>query len=213
MLLMISSNCFAMMFSQPVKVGSIGVMNLEGFSFNGAMANNGISMQNRRGRQLFSQGVVRFGNGRDALFFHYNYGTLEKNYKDFIMAFGSDNISNTVNVSIKTAKIFQIKSDSGITFYSVNDSYDLPEEFMYTLLGRRADGKWVKYFDTNELVKKYFGANQSYWLKELNVSGDTIIIYYELFSRGNYKNPVGRGEFRFKWDDKAQWFSIEQVIY
>ncbi|MBQ6296116.1 MAG: hypothetical protein IJK81_00215 [Selenomonadaceae bacterium] len=42
MLMMIASNSFAMTFSQPVKIGSIGCMNLGGFSFNGVTANNGI---------------------------------------------------------------------------------------------------------------------------------------------------------------------------
>ena len=201
-----------MTFSQPVEVGNFIAANIGGFSFRSVSENNGILAKNGR-KGVYERGIARFGNGSDALFFHYKNGTYEKRYNDKITAFGSDNIKNTINVNVMIPKLYKINSDKGITFYSINDSYDLPEEFTYTLLGRQTDGKWVKYFDTNELVKKYFGANQSYWLKELRVSGDTIIVYYELFSGGNYRNSTNRGEFRFKWNDKAQWFGVEQVIY
>ena len=69
-------------------------------------------------------------------------------------------------------EIFKITSDEGLTFYSINDSYDLPSEFTYTLIGRRKDGVWVKYFDTNDIAKKYFGNCQDYWFKTLSVNGN-----------------------------------------
>lgn len=31
--------------------------------------------------------------------------------------------------------------------------------------------------------------------------------------KNNRSDYVIEGEFRFKWDDAAQWFSVEQVVY
>ena len=44
---------------------------------------------------------------------------------------------------------------------------------------------------------------------EVRCDGDTIVIEYVAGRRDTYR----KGEFRFKWDEAAQWFSVEQVVY
>lgn len=48
---------------------------------------------------------------------------------------------------------------------------------------------------------------KNYYCKE-----DMIIIEYDNYNP-NTKRMYKEGEFRFKWDDAAQWFGIEQVVY
>ena len=220
MFLAISSNCFAMKFSQPIKVGKINYANMGGFIFHQVSKNDGVLVNEKYAakRQTYDHGVARFSEGIDALYLHYDaYKANVKGRKVNIISygfakFGSNDINNTVNINIMGPEIFKITSNEGITLYSINDSYDLREEFTYTLIGKRKNGKWVKYFNTNDIVEKYFGKS-GYWLKNFIVHDDVISIYYELYSNGDYRNIVSSGELRFKWDDKAQWFGIEQVVY
>ena len=219
MLMMIASNCLAMTFSQPVKIGSIGLINAPGFSFNDVTHNNGTKIESRRAGNYFSQGVARFGNGDDVLFFHYKQGTREKRYNDMITAFGSENIRNTVNITIKMPRIYKINSDNGVTFYLIEDGNDLAEEDRYTLIGKKKDGTFVEYFDTDKIRKRYFGQQwQGIWFKDIKCQGNQMIIHYERNTQGKgftsiYNKADEFGEFRFKWDDKAQWFGVEQVVY
>ena len=217
MLMMIASNCLAMTFSQPVEIGNFVAVNVGGFSFRSVSENNGTLVKNGR-KGVYERGIARFGNDSDALFFHYKNGTLEKRYSDYIMAFGSDNIKNTVNVNVMTPKIYKINSDNGITFYLIKDGYDLPEENCFTLIGRRKDGVWVKYFETVQVTDKYFGkppkvwSANSIWCDNFKLAGDTMVIEYQQYNIVQ-KKYFKAGEFRFKWDDKAQWFGVEQVVY
>lgn len=216
MLLMIASNCLAMTFSQPVAIGSITLINSPGFSFKDVSFNNGIKIESRRSGQYFSQGVARFGNGNEALFFHYKQGTREKRYTDMITAFGSEDIRNTVNISIKMPSIFKIDSDKGMTFYLIYDGYDLAEEYRYTLIGKKKDGTFVEYFDTDKIRKRYFGQQwQGICFKSFEVKGDAIRINYQrnLDGRVMGRTADENGEFRFKWDEVAQWLSVEKIVY
>ena len=215
-LMMISSSCLAMTFSQHVKLGSIVFINAPGFSFHDVTSNNGTKIESRRAGNYFSQGVARFGDGNDALFFHYKQVTREKRYNDMITAFGSENIRNTVNITIKMPRIHKINSDNGIIFYLIEDGNDLAEEDRYTLIGKKKDGTFIEYFDTDKIRKRYFGQQwQGIWFKSLKANENTIIINYQrnLDGRVMGRTADENGEFRFKWDEKAQWFGVEQVIY
>ena len=84
------------------------------------------------------------------------------------------------------------------------------------IIGRQKDGKWVSYIDSSVLTDKYFNGLQSYKSSDgvhydsPQIKDDTLIIPYEY--QIQFK-VVTKGEFRFKWDDKAQWFGVEQVVY
>ena len=47
------------------------------------------------------------------------------------------------------------------------------------MFGRRPDGKFVKYFDTRDLVKSYFGDRQEYSLEQIHFLGNQILIDYK----------------------------------
>ena len=211
----------AMKLEQPVKVGRIIGANMGGFVFENATSNNG-TLSKYGGGKAYGTGIARFGDGEDALYFHYRFGDSQENISA-IMLFGGDDKRNTIPINIMITNILKITSSNGITFYMIEDGYDLIEEISYTLIGRRPDGTWVKYFDTTTVGKNYFGSGNdndrnNFWglaFYKTEIKNGTIIIHYY---RNKDRRPIERnvderGEFRFKWDDKAQWFGIEKVVY
>ena len=66
-------------------------------------------------------------------------------------------------------------------------------------------GKFYRYIDSERLTDIYFSKQRnrytipSYELS--SVSGDTLIFYYST-------EYGAKGEFRFQWDEAAQWFSV-----
>lgn len=236
LILMMSPNCFAMTFSQPLKTG-FSIITTQvggGMIIENATQNNGdfykkeykgkiTIFDGKNGKPHYGKGVARWGNEKDALFVHYNY--YSKHDK---VHFGGQDIKNTVPISsvVFGEEIFKIDTDEGITFYMIHTSYDLPDETWWTLIGRRKDDVWVKYFDSDSVTKKYFGesaragranvwSGQSICCDDFRVNGNTIIIEYSRFHKnlGQRGKLVKEGAFRFKWDDKAQWFGVEQVVY
>ncbi|MBR1420747.1 MAG: hypothetical protein IJ575_06825 [Selenomonadaceae bacterium] len=203
----------AMQFSQPEKLGAITSafqIHLEGVFIHGATSNDGIlSARSSESTKSYTKGIARWNDGDDALYCHYDSA---------VALFGSKDVSNTVPVNIETytvnppGEIFRINSDGGIAVYSIRFYHRTSH---LTIFGRQVDGKWVKYVDSIELSKKYFGGRDSYTdieglvYQNVSVDGDTIVVPY--FIRTNPDKNVG--EFRFKWDDAAQWFSIEQIVY
>ena len=203
--LLFSGNCFAMQFLQPIEIGAVGIMQSGGggVSIDGADYNSGkfytkYRKDNTRG---YEKGIARFGDGEDALYLHYSYRGYLK--------FGGQDINNTIEDNILISTIYKIKSNEGITLYPIYKTYG--PEFDYLIIGRRADGRFVKYIDTREITKRYFGWNGNsvspIVYLDIYTQGDTLILpYYHL------KNIKSKGEFHFKWDNKAQWFSVEQII-
>ena len=236
LLLMMSVNCFAMTFSHPLKTGFkiIKTQAGGGMIVESATQNNGdfykrtyngktTVYDGKNGKARYGKGVARWGNGTDALFAHYNYYSKDSN-----VYFGGNDVKNTIpiNSMIFGEEIYKISTNEGITFYMIHTSYDLPDETWWTLIGRRKDGVWIKYFDSDSVTEKYFGKSAragyanvwnglSICCDDFRVKGDTIVIEYSRYHKnsGQRGNLVKEGEFRFKWDDVAQWFGIEQIIY
>ncbi|MBR4907751.1 MAG: hypothetical protein IKZ43_01920 [Acidaminococcaceae bacterium] len=77
------------------------------------------------------------------------------------------------------------------------------------------DGKAVNFVD-RKAVDQYAGGVKNpvfrYDGKGIRVFNDTICIPYELREELGWKF-IKKGEFRFKWNDQAQWFGIEDVVY
>ena len=195
-LMMISSSCLAMTFSQPVKLGSASATDA---TFNVYKVEGAIKNRN---------GISKFGSDEDSIYFYQRPATTKYCY-------GGDNMSKTFQfTSAYGCDFTQIKSDISITFYMVHEwEFSFAGE-KYILLGKLSDGSWVKYFDTRDLTEKYFGKpkvrDQIPYYKTWHCDGDTVVIVYQ---RIKDKKFVNEGEFRFKWDNKAQWFGVEQVIY
>ena len=208
MLLAISSNCFAMTFSQPVKIGFIfWSQRGGGFLFQGEDSNDGIKKDyhDYYKKYTYSKGVARYGNGADALYIYYDEAQGE------YCNVGGNNINNTQRLGLFCAPIHKITSDEGITLYLIgflSGPIDI-----FDIIGRQKDGKWVKYIDCNDLTINYFGKNELGVAKYMQYSvpicqGNTLITKYRY-----PKSIKDNGEMRFKWDEAAQWFGVEQVVY
>lgn len=200
-----SGNCLAMQFSQPVKIGGICLnqSTKQGISVEDASYNNGDYYTGvlKNNRSTYGKGVARFGNDKDALYVHYNYYTdLGKFY------FGDKDKQNTIvppNI-ITIYDIYRIRSNEGVTIYPLYRFYSAESD--YFIIGRRTDGRFVKYIDTKEITKRYFGENTHVIYKNISTQGDTLTMEYQRY--GN--KQIVEGEFYFKWDDNAQWFSVKQ---
>ena len=119
-------------------------------------------------------------------------------------------------MGVRFTRISKITGENGYTFYHLSSGYDIAEDGDETLIGRLPDGKFVKYFDTADISKRYFGSHWGVYYKKISVRGDTITIYYDRTISSSSFNPTKveeSGEFRFRWDETAKWFSIEQMVY
>lgn len=202
-LVFFSAECFAMTFSQPMKIGVVsdyGVVG-GGYEFKNAVNNSGI-MYTWQKRKCYKNGVATFGNGGDLIYFHYNNDKKIRSY-------GGKILKNTFELTQAYGCEFtQIKTNEDITFYMVQENdFDINGR-KYVLLGRKKDGSFVKYFDTLTVSEKYFGKMylRPIFYDRWYCEGNTVIIEYA-------NRNIKIGEFRFKWDDSAQWFGIEQVVY
>lgn len=223
MFMMIASNCFAMTFSQPVEVGSISVglqSPMGGFFIKNASYNDGnyYTKLKKDNKISYGKGIAVFGEGKDALYVHYDYDKNGGNFLSFQSTstkFGDKDVSNTVDIAVGySGTIHQIKSDSGITFYSIQYGYKYSS---FYIIGKRQDGKWIKYIDSHNVEKMYYKGEVEnflgYWEKphytnKVICNGDMITMPYDWLGKEKIK-----GEFRFKWDTAAQWFSVEHVVY
>ena len=208
-LVTLSSTSFAMTFQQPIEIGWIGISQRNGaggFMFKNETSNNGsyYTGYDKNNKYSYGKGIVCYGNDDNALYVHYN--AYEKS-KPVLM--GDKKESNTVPVWIFNSWIYKITSNEGIKIFAIGEFYGPDREF--TIIGTKKDGTFVKYIDTRILTEKYFGVKvdggaSPIVYKDITANGDTISI--------TYSNARGSsGEFRFKWDEKAQWFGIEQVVY
>lgn len=205
------SSCFAMQFSPVEEMGEAGVSQAGrsggGMVIINATHNTGdyyiTNTYNAHNTQSYGKGVATFGDGDDALYMHYNM------YDHTPTVMGGKNIHNTIQWRFLIGYISRIRTDEGITLYAIQNTYG--PEFDYLILGRRADGIWVKYLDTREITDRYWswngqGAPPTAY-RNLRTEGDTVIMEYRHWS------DQEKGEFRFRWDENAQWFGIEQIVY
>lgn len=208
--------CYAIRFSQPQDVGQFGLIQAGvfggGISFtNATVKGSYFTKYNKNNNRSYEKGVARFGSGEDALYVHFDlYGNswASGTYvgsKDFRNSFAVNNVGQ---------KISKISTDEGITIYPLLMEYGPETE--WTIVGRQKDGKFVKYIDTRDITQRYFGWNlegaSPVEYRKIEVRDDTIILYYLQPMQNRNWNKFD-GEFRFKWDDNAQWFGVEQVAY
>ena len=199
-----------MQFSQPVKVGSVSDSGIVGggYNFEGAVSNTGTKKNNE-----YYNGIVAFGKGDDLIYLHYNNKNF--NAKDLKRHYGGKNFNNTfLFTQAYCCDFTQIKTNKGVTLYMIYETQFDVRGNKYTLLGRKSDGTFVKYFDTWDISEQYFGKGRKMptdaFYDNWYCKSDTIVIEYEKFTR---PGKIKVGEFRFKWDEKAQWFSVEHVKY
>lgn len=198
LLLMITSNCFAITFSQLVEVGNVTFPPAKGVLIRGASYSTLTKIGDWQGENLYTaEGLARWGNESNGLYYF---------FEKYPPRFGGKDRNFSVNSMVMTS-INQIKNDGNITLYLLRNDGHATFARNYVLLGKRQDGTWVKYFDSDDLKKKYCGTTNRTIFDNAYCRGDTIIIKY------NNDRNSHVGEFRFKWDDKAQWFSVEHIVY
>lgn len=203
-MLLIPEFCFAMHFYKSEKLGTFYFNQAgHGFIMEGETSNIGDKYTKFRGNKTlgYGKGIAAFGYGQNTLYVKYNAYTenLDAN-------FGNKQMNSYVPINDVTFKtIYCIKSDSGITLYPIVRGHSYVD---LTIIGKRQDGTFVKYIDGERITNAYFGMNTfpNYEYDKARISGDTIIVPYCIDGVSKI-----RGEFRFKWNDKAQWFGVEKV--
>lgn len=215
------SGSTAMKFSPPIKLGELTLPPMGYFDLSKATNNQGTPCSEKAYEHLnlYEKGTARFGDGDDALYFHYDAKQWLENpdeyHKDLFSKFGSQDINNTVQVvpGIPTI-VWLLKTNSAVTFYMLEHGSAAGFGSGNTLIGRKSDGTFVKYFDTYELKKKYFGCKSRDLSDEWNTfffQDNTITLRHGEYGRYNAFTP--KGEFRFTWNDKIQSFDVEHIVY
>lgn len=217
-LLVVSNVCAAMSISQPVNIGGIRTGQVAEFKFNGELANNWQSRSSVGGQNsnAYTKGVAVFGNSGKKLYFHYQIHPS-------ITRYGDSDLGNTIDIDTGFTKIYQLDTTENITLYVIDSCCsEFHDGINYTLIGRRQDGRFVKYLDTDSLFKRYYGKKTtngvSYVIDSVKAQGGSVVFlvcsydYNDYFGKGKF-SPIKVGEFRCKWDNNAQWFSVESILY
>ena len=209
---LLSESVSAMTFSQPVKIGGgVRWSQVGGFYVSDDAKSNSVEKNYYRSGKVhgFSKGVAQFGTGKNIVYEHYDY----EKYKTAILI-GGENETNTFKLeSIENGFIYFVENDTPIEIYMIQLGNDIHEEDGYLIFGKRADGHFVKYFDTYEITKKFFDKWGAVAWGDIYFRGDTITIVYEKRNESKRYGYYKAGEFRFKWDDAAQWFGVEHIVY
>jgi hypothetical protein len=218
-LLAFTNSVSAMIFSQPVEIGKIGFpvqAPYHGFIVDGATSNTGTPYNeteftyNDAPLQTYVKGVATFGDDTDALFCEYDF-----NSNDFSTSLKFGGRDNYVLNRTGTFKdILKIDSDLGLTFYVIYHEYCGSH---LNIIGKQKSGKWVNYIDSKKISDMHFSGKDGYkedggviYEKPI-CNDDTIIIpYHRWYWKGISETE---GEIRLKWDNAAQWFGIEKIIY
>ena len=205
-----------MTFSQPKEIGSFVLLQVghNSFEIKGAVYNSDrAKIDSYSGRTYYTNGIARFGDDKSEIWLHYN-----KNSRPAYCRLGGENFSDTIPEDFSWGhKIFYIGGVNGFKFYALRSQFDMPSaqiKYEYNIIGRKPDGTWLKYFNTRKIIEKYIAKGYGYSMQDLNVSGDTIIIKYKILEYKYKKIYNGQsGELRFKWDESAQWFDVEHIVY
>lgn len=214
----LSGNCSAMEFSQPVEIGRITAPPIGGFYIEKATYNDGNVLNSKINE--YGKGTAHFGNGNDILYFYYD---SYLRYPEPRCKFGLKDTKNTVVLELgeTSSTIQKINSNNGVVLYVFTIYEGDIRGMNFIVLGKQMDGKFVKFIDFKQIIMNQFGEGNKYRYfptytskddKGIYFGKDSIVIKYSTYSR-ELKQELRIGEFRFKWDDAAQWFSVEQIKY
>ena len=202
-----ANSAMAMTFSQPERLGgAVRWSQSGGFYILGESVDNHAEKNYSASSKNFLKGVAQFGDETDKIFEHYDAN------KDKNVRVGDKDEKNTITLeAVKNLSLHKVENDGEIRMYMIRKGNETHEEDGYIVFARRKDGRFVKYFDTDDIRTKNFQDGSNIAFGEIKFEGDTVKIVYE--RRIDSYKYAKVGEFRFKWDDKAQWFGIEQVNY
>lgn len=211
-LLMITSNVFAMTLSQPTKIGEISVAGgpQDGIKISGATTVKDYSTIKKSGN--YKKGYAIFGK---SLYFYFNKEYYLQNYMSVgtdvkkiqrldskVSRFGGTNVKNSVPIFTfeGMTEIYKIENDSGLELYVARS--ETGGGGGVEVFGTTKQGKWVRYFDTID-ARKSFGMSSSAYIRDFFTFGDEIIVQY-----GKARSNTS-GELRYKWNEASQWFGVE----
>ena len=191
-LLLLTAQASAMSFQQPVKIGLVGIGGR-----NGLQIEDATKIDAEQNGDSYTNGYAIFG---DKLYLHFDDATAS----DFNAGswFGSSDRSNTVQYYVfeGSTAISRLPNDAGVDMYLL--ATEMGGGNVTAVIGNR-DGKWVKFFDTND-AKKTFGL-RGWYTSDIRVSGDTITLSMSSFDQ---KNSC---ELRYRWDASAKWFGVQKI--
>ena len=175
----------------------------------GATKNSGKMSLNNRLENFFDSGVAEFGSGDEILFVHYN-----SDFKNRYVRLGGSEFNDTVyslEVGDYDSTIFKLPASGGYTFYLIRDNFNVPVDYYrYTIIGRKPDGTWQKYIDSDSACERQLGKTNSqeiFSINQISVSEDAITMSYSKFTFATAPMNVD-GEIKFTWDDKEKWFTV-----
>lgn len=207
-----SATCVAMQFQQPVFIGSF----------------SGIAGGPRTADRWYISKEVSvkkdslvMGKGKTALFFKYKDTPSKYDNSKYrsITSIVSGNgnvfpVDNEYGYISTNHCVYQINGENGVVAYvdiMYSGAIDPPS---MCIRGLWKEGKAVTYVkDVYHLANGISEPGFDFKHKEMKVKGDTICVPYSLKSGEFGKKLIRNGELRFKWDDKAFWFGIEDVVY
>lgn len=191
-LLLLTVQAHAMTFQQPVKIGLAGIG-----SGNGLSIRDATKIDATQNGNVYLKGYAIFG---DKLYLHFDDATAS----DFNAGswFGASDRSNAVQYYVfeGSTAISRLPNDAGVDMYLL--ATEMGGGNVTAVIGNR-DGKWVKFFDTND-AKKTFGL-RGWYTSDIRVSGDTITLSMSSFDQ---KNSC---ELRYRWDASAKWFGVQKI--
>ena len=211
---LLSANVDAMTFSQIKKIGDVGFpaqAPYHGFIVKGENYNSGtpyveeFKYSDGTPIKTYTVGVARFGND---LYCKYDF-----NSDDTPIKFGGKN-NYILNLDGSDKEVFKIENEGGINLYVIYHNYCVTD---LKILGTQKNGKWVNFIDSKKISADYFDGNDAYKndggvIYDIPTCRDEkIIVQYRRWHWNGESEP--EGEFQFKWNDAAQLFNVEHIIY
>ncbi|MBQ7198434.1 MAG: hypothetical protein IJS29_04130 [Selenomonadaceae bacterium] len=213
---LLSGNVSAMTFSRIVKIGEVGFpaqAPYHGFIVRGENYNSGTPYVEEFNYsddgtpiKTYTKGTAIFDN----LYCNYDFNL---DFADKPIKFGGKN-NYILGLDGSDKEIFKIENNGGIKLYVIYHNYCGTQ---LNILGTQKNGNWVNYIDSKKISENYFNSNEGY-KKDGGIiydvptcRDDTIIIQYRRWYWNGESEP--EGEFNFKWDDNAQRFNVEHIVY
>lgn len=225
--MMVSSSTLAMSMSEPINIGEIySTGAYGGFEFSGENENVVYETRpnkNGRGSNIgyWGRGITNWGYGNQKLYCRWNTDYQGKcngaDNSGCWLSGANKNYGVALPLYTTGIELSVIPSDINtrlyLCCYLINGKQVCSR---YVLLGVRADGVAMKYFDTEDVLQNMYGSSNysnGYFrpvCKENSaiVNGDKIIIplIHTMYNNGKYQSTTSN--LIFTWDENAQWFGV-----
>ncbi len=207
-----STTCAAMQFQQPVFIGSIAGIYAGG--------PHPVKTWKISKEVVVKNKAMTMGKGKTALIFKYKdtpttYDNSKyRNITSIVSGNGNVFPDKTNGHIWPNHTVYQINGENGIVAYVDIEPCGAIDPDGMCIRGLWKDGKAVTYVgDVYQFAKGIDDAHFFFKDKSIRVMNNTICVPYTLKSGEFSQKHIRDGEFRFKWDDKAYWFGIEDVVY